>query len=51
MDIEIINKNIEDMLIDRGEDVLSFKEMLLSLNKEDFETDKTVINVQTLKTN
>ena len=50
MDIEIINKNIEDMLIDRGEDVLSFKEMLLSLNKEDFETDKTVINVQTLKT-
>ena len=49
MDIEIINKNIEDMLIDRGEDVLSFKEMLLSLNKEDFETDKTVINVQTLK--
>ena len=50
MDIEIINKNIEDMLIDSGEDVLSFKEMLLSLNKEDFETDKTVINVQTLKT-
>ena len=50
MDIEIINKNIEDMLVDRGDDVLSFKEMLLSLNKEDFETDKTVINVQTLKT-
>jgi DNA-directed RNA polymerase I, II, and III subunit RPABC1 len=50
MDIEIINKNIEDMLVDRGDDVLSFKEMLLSLNKEDFETDKHVINVQTSKT-
>jgi DNA-directed RNA polymerase subunit H (RpoH/RPB5) len=50
MDIEIINKNIEDMLVDRGDDVLSFREMLLSLNKEDFETDKHVINVQTSKT-
>jgi DNA-directed RNA polymerase subunit H (RpoH/RPB5) len=50
MDIDIINKNIEEMLVDRGDDVLSFREMLLSLNKEDFETDKHVINVQTLKT-
>ena len=50
MDIEIINKNIEDMLVDIGDDVLYFKEMLLSLNKEDFETDKHVINVQTSKT-
>jgi DNA-directed RNA polymerase subunit H (RpoH/RPB5) len=50
MDIDIINKNIEEMLVDRGDNVLSFREMLLSLNKEDFETDKHVINVQTLKT-
>ena len=48
MDIEIINRNIEDMLVNRGDDVSSFKEILLSLNKEDFETDKLVINDQTL---
>ena len=50
MDIDIINKNIEEMLIDRGDDVSSFKEILLSLSKEDFESDKLVINVQTLNT-
>ena len=50
MDIEIINRNIEDMLVNRGDDVSSFKEILLSLNKEDFESDKLVINVQTLNT-
>lgn len=50
MDIDIINKNIEDMLVNRGDDVSSFKEILLSLNKEDFESDKLVINVQTLNT-
>lgn len=48
MDIDIINKNIEDMLVNRGDDVSSFKEILLSLSKEDFESDKVVINVQTL---
>jgi DNA-directed RNA polymerase subunit H (RpoH/RPB5) len=50
MDIDIINKNIEDMLVNRGDDVSSFKEILLSLSKEDFESDKLVINVQTLNT-
>jgi DNA-directed RNA polymerase subunit H (RpoH/RPB5) len=50
MDIDIINSNIEDMLVNRGDDVSSFKEILLSLNKEDFESDKLVINVQTLNT-
>jgi DNA-directed RNA polymerase subunit H (RpoH/RPB5) len=50
MDIDIINKNIEEMLVDRGDDVSSFKEMLLSLSKEDFESDKFPINVQTLNT-
>jgi len=50
MDIDIINKNIEDMLIDRGDDVSSFKEILLSLSKEDFESDKHVINIQKLNT-
>jgi len=50
MDIDIINKNIEDMLVNRGDDVSSFKELLLSLSKEDFESDKLVINVQTLNT-
>ena len=38
------------MLVNRGDDVSSFKEILLSLNKEDFESDKLVINVQTLNT-
>jgi DNA-directed RNA polymerase subunit H (RpoH/RPB5) len=50
MDIDIINRNIEDMLVNRGDDVSSFKEILLSLSKEDFESDKLVINVQTLNT-
>ena len=50
MDIDIINRNIEDMLVNRGDDVSSFKEILLSLSKEDFESDKIVINVQTLNT-
>jgi len=50
MDIDIINKNIEEMLVNRGDDVSSFKEILLSLSKEDFESDKLVINVQTLNT-
>jgi DNA-directed RNA polymerase subunit H (RpoH/RPB5) len=50
MDIEIINRNIEDMLVNRGDDVSSFNEILLSLSKEDFESDKLVINVQTLNT-
>ena len=50
MDIDIINTNIEDMLVNRGDDVSSFKEILLSLSKEDFESDKLVINVQTLNT-
>jgi len=50
MDIDIINKNIEEMLVNRGDDVSSFKEILLSLTKEDFESDKLVINVQTLNT-
>ena len=50
MDIDIINRNIEDMLVNRGDDVSSFNEILLSLSKEDFESDKLVINVQTLNT-
>lgn len=50
MDIDIVNKNIEEMLIYRGDDVSIFKEHLLSMNKEDFETDRSVIDIQTSKT-
>ncbi len=50
MDIDIVNANIEDMLIYRGDDVSIFKEHLLSMNKEDFETDRNVIDIQTSNT-
>ena len=50
MDIEIVNANIEEMLVYRGDDVSIFKEHLLSMNKEDFETDRNVIDIQTSNT-
>ena len=50
MDIDIVNANIEDMLIYRGDDVSIFKEHLLSMNKEDFETDRNIIDIQTSNT-
>lgn len=50
MDIDIVNANIEEMLVYRGDDVTIFKEHLLSMNKEDFETDRNVIDIQTSNT-
>ena len=50
MDIDIVNTNIEEMLVYRGDDVSIFKEHLLSMNKEDFETDRNVIDIQTSNT-
>jgi len=50
MDIDIVNINIEEMLVYRGDDVSIFKEHLLSMNKEDFETDRNVIDIQTSNT-
>ena len=50
MDIEIVNANIEEMLSCRGDDMYIFKEHLLSMNKEDFETDRNVIDIQTSDT-
>ena len=50
MDIDIVNANIEEMLSCRGDDMSIFKEHLLSMNKEDFETDRNVIDIQTSNT-
>jgi len=50
MDIDIVNTNLEEMLVCRGDDVSIFKEHLLSMNKEDFETDRNVIDIQTSNT-
>ena len=50
MDIDIVNTDIEEMLSCRGDDMSIFKEHLLSMNKEDFETDKNVIDIQTSNT-
>jgi DNA-directed RNA polymerase subunit H (RpoH/RPB5) len=50
MDIDIINANIEEMLVYRGDDVTIFREHLLSMNKEDFETDRNVIDIETSNT-
>ena len=50
MDIDIVNANIEEMLSCRGDDMSIFKEHLLSMNKEDFETDRNVIDIQTYNT-
>ena len=50
MDFDIVNANIDEMLSCRGDDMSIFKEHLLSMNKEDFETDRNVIDIQTSNT-
>ena len=42
MDIECILKNLKEMLVERGEDISMFEEHELSIDKEDYENDKSV---------
>jgi DNA-directed RNA polymerase subunit H (RpoH/RPB5) len=50
MDIEIITKNLKEMLKDRGDDISLFEEHELSIDKDDYENDKNVIELQTSNT-
>tara|TARA_B100000795_G_scaffold7985_1_gene5715 strand:- start:1388 stop:1999 length:612 start_codon:yes stop_codon:yes gene_type:complete len=50
MDIENIIKNLKDMLIERGDDISLFEEHELSIDKEEYENDKNVIEFQTSNT-
>jgi len=50
MDIEIITKNLKEMLKDRGDDISLFEEHELSIDKDDYENDKNAIELQTSNT-
>ena len=49
MDIEIITKNLKEMLKDRGDDISLFEEHELSIDKDEYENDKNIIELQTSK--
>ena len=50
MDIESILKNLKEMLVERGDDISIFEEHELSIDKEDYENEKNVIELQTSNT-
>ena len=50
MDIENIIKNLKEMLVERGDDISLFEEHELSIDKEEYENDKNVIEYQTSNT-
>ncbi len=50
MDIEIITKNLKEMLKDRGDDISLFEEHELSIDKDEYENDKNIIELQTSNT-
>jgi len=50
MDIENIIKNLKEMLVERGDDISLFEEHELSIDNEEYENDKNVIEYQTSNT-
>lgn len=50
MDIDIIIKNVKDMLLDRGDNIDEFDEHEVDIDREDFYNDKNVIEFQTSNT-
>lgn len=50
MDIASIIKNIKEMLKERGDDISLFEEHELSIDKEEYENDRNVIELQTSNT-
>ena len=50
MDIESIINNIKEMLMERGDDISLFEEHELSVDKEEYENDRNIIEFQTSKT-
>ena len=50
MDIESIITNLKDMLTERGDDISLFEEHRLSIDKEEYENDRNVIELQTSNT-
>lgn len=50
MDIASIISNIKEMLVERGDDISLFEEHELSVNKEEYENDRNIIEFQTSNT-
>lgn len=50
MDISSIINNIKEMLVERGDDISLFEEHELSVDKEEYENDRNIIEFQTSKT-
>jgi DNA-directed RNA polymerase subunit H (RpoH/RPB5) len=50
MDIASIINNIKEMLVERGDDISLFEEHELSVDKEEYENDRNIIEFQTSKT-
>ena len=50
MDITSIINNIKEMLVERGDDISLFEEHELSVDKEEYENDRNIIEFQTSKT-
>jgi DNA-directed RNA polymerase subunit H (RpoH/RPB5) len=50
MDIASIINNIKEMLMERGDDISLFEEHELSVDKEEYENDRNIIEFQTSKT-
>jgi len=50
MDITSIIKNIKEMLVERGDDISLFEEHELSVDKEEYENDRNIIEFQTSNT-
>lgn len=50
MDIACIINNIKEMLVERGDDISLFEEHELSVDKEEYENDRNIIEFQTSKT-
>jgi DNA-directed RNA polymerase subunit H (RpoH/RPB5) len=50
MDIDNVIKNLKEMLVERGDDISLFEEHEYSVDRDEFENDKNIIDFQTSNT-
>jgi len=50
MDIDNVIKNLKEMLVERGDDISLFEEHESSVDRDEFENDKNIIDFQTSNT-
>jgi len=50
MDIDNVIKNLKEMLVERGDEISLFEEHEASVDRDEFENDKNIIDFQTSKT-